>query len=1066
MSTTVTWTATSSGDWSNAANWSDDAVPNSNDNVTIATSSVQTITYDSGNDTINELSVGNDHFIMAGGSLEILTTATFNDGFIQTGGTLENGTLTVLKSGTLTGGSATGSTVLNIAGGIALSNYTLAGSAVLNNASNVISQTGGITVGDNTGVDATINNESKGTYQIAGDYGVSSGAASAVIDNAGLFEKTNGSSTSNVNIDIDSTGTISAASGGTLAFGGPNNVISGALTGAGTIEFDNAGNSTVTLGTITSSTVEIESATVTLGTNTTLSGSLDETAGSALSIGANSVTLKGAVNSIGLNGTALVTGTGTLDNTGTLSLAAMQLGGSATLDNSGTVDQVYNVVIGDSSGAVADVINAAGGTWSMAAGYQLEAGSSTAQTFTNDGSFALSGPSGDGSSVEISFNNAAGASIAVATGNTLTFDGVTTNAGSMIGAGTVQFANSAAGTLAAGTTLTSAGLDITDSASLTLATSLAYSGVFTENAYFGGTTLNLGGDTLSLSGSSNSISGFEGGSTVSAGTLANSGTLNVGELTLSGSITLDNTGTLIQAGGVTDGDGGGDLAAIINAAGSVYEFASSLTLGVGDDSNDSFSNAGTIETTQNTASTIDPLFSNEASATILAAAGSTLTFSNLFTNAGTIGGSGEVQFINSSSATFSAGTTLTGGAIDVTDAASLTLGTSLSYAGVFTENANFGDTTVNVGSTKFTLSGTGNSISGFEGGSTVTGSGTLVNSGTLAVGELTLGSTVTLDNTALVNQAGNVAIGDGSGKVAIIDNAAGATWNLDNGSGITDGAASTSTFENYGIFSASPGSGSTATVNTTFVNEKGGTVKIGTGLLDSSGTFINDGTISGPDFQAINSSSTTLNAGTNLNSLKEFDLLDGATLTLGTNLTYSGTFDVGANFGSPTIDLAAHTLTLKGSAIFTAFEGGSIINGGGTLSLAGTTQLAGLTVGSTSLLSNAGTIDAAGNLQVGDGSGKAAEFLNAAKSVYDLVNNSGISVGSSLLSDFVNNGLFEKTAGSGTSVVSAPFVNNGTITVSGTGTLEFTAGSLSGNGVINGTETTDNYGDIFITAKA
>jgi hypothetical protein len=859
MSTTVTWTATSSGDWSNAANWSGDAVPNSNDNVTIATSSVQTITYDSGNDTINELSVGNDHFIMAAGSLEILTTATFDDGFIQTGGTLENGTLTVLKSGTLTGGSATGSTVLNIGGGIALANYTLAGSAVLNNASSTISQTSGITVGDNTGVDATINNESKGTYRIAGDYGVSSGAASAVIDNAGLFEKTNGSGTSNVSVDIDSSGTIAVASGGTLAFSGPNNLISGALTGAGTVEFANAGNSTITLGTITTGTVEIEGATVTLGTNTTLTGSLDETAGGVLSIGANTVTIEGAGSSMGMNGTAVVSGTGTLDNSGTLSLMAMQLGGSATLDNSGTVDQVYNATIGDSSGKGADVINAAGATWTMATGYQLEAGSSTAQTFTNDGTLALSGTSG-GSSVEILFTSAAGAAIDVATGTTLTFQSIMTNAGTIAGGGTLQLNYSAAGTFAAGTAIESAALDITGSASLTLATSLAYSGVFTENASFGNTTLNLGGDTLSLSGKSNSISGFEGGSTV-------------------------------------------------------------------------------------------------------------------------------------------------------------------------------------------------------------TGSGTLANTGTLAVGELTLGSTVTLANAAVIDQAGNVIIGDGSGKTAVIDNAAGATWNLDNGSSITDGAASTSTFENYGIFSASPGSGSTATLDTTFVNEKGGTVKIGTGNLDSSGTFINTGTISGPDFQAINSGSTALNAGTNLNNLKEFDLLDGATLTLGTNLTYSGIFDVGANFGSPTIDLAAHTLTLKGSTIFTAFEGGSIINGGGTLSLTGTTQLAGLTVGSTSLLSNAGTINAAGNLQVGDSSGKAAEFLNAAKSIYDLVNTSGISVGSSLLSDFVNNGLFEKTS-SGTSVVSAPFVNNGTITVSGTGTLEFTAGSLSGSGVINGTETTDNSGNIFITAKA
>jgi hypothetical protein len=1061
MSTTVTWTATS-GNWSDAANWSGGAVPDSNDNVVIATSSVQTITYDSGNDTINSLSVGNDHFIMAGGSLEVLTTAKFNDGFTQTGGTIEAGTFTVLKSGTLTGGSATGSTVLNIAGGIALSNYTLAGSAVLNNASSTISQTGGITVGDNTGVDATINNMAKGTYAIAGDYGIASGAASAILDNAGLLQKTNGSGTSNIAIDVDSTGAISVASGGTLAFSGPNNVISGALTGAGTIEFANGGVSTLTLATIGAAAVEIEGATVTLGTTTSFSGSLDETAGSLLSIGANTVTLNGAASEFGQNGNAVVSGTGTLVNAGTLTAMAMQIGGSATFDNTGTVNQMYTATIGDSSGAVANIINAAGATWTIASGYVLQPGSSTAQTFTNDGIFALNGTSGS-SSVNVLFASAAGASIDIAMGTTLTFNSIMSSAGTIAGAGTLQFNNSAAGTFASGTALTVAAIDITGSASLTLATSLAYAGVFTENAVFGNTTLNLGAYELSLSGNSNSISAFEGGSTVTgSGTLANSGTLTVGELTLTGSLTLDNTGMLIQNGSLTNGDGSGDAAQIINAKGAIYEFASGLTLGAGTGS-DSFSNAGTVETTQNSYSTIDPNFSNQASATIMAASGSTLAFSDLFTNAGTITGSGTLQFINSSSATFSAGTTLAVGAIDITNAASLTLATSLSYGGVFTENASFGNTTLNVGTSTFTLSGASNSISAFEGNSTVTGSGTLSNTGTLGVGQLTLGSTVTLYNKAVINQAGNVVIGDGSGKTAIIDNAAGATWNLDNGSPISDGAASTSTFENFGTFAASPGTSTVATLSTTFVNEKGATVSIGNGVLNTAGTFINDSIIEGPDFQAINTSSTTLNAGTNLNALKEFDLLGGATLTLGTNLNYGGTFDVGANFGTPTINLAAHTLSLKGATVFTAFEGGSLITGGGTLSLTGTTQLAGLTVGSTSVLSNSGTIQASGNLQVGNGGSQAAEFLNAAKSIYDLVNDSNISVGSSLMSDFVNNGLFEKTAGSGTSVISAPFVNNGTITVSSGGTIEFTAGSLTGSGVINGHETTDQYGNIFIT---
>jgi hypothetical protein len=1057
MSTTVTWTATT-GDWSDAANWSGGAVPDSNDSVVISTAAVQTITYDSGNDTIYALSVGNDHFVMASGSLEVLTKATFNDGFIQTGGTIESGTFTVLKSGTLTGGSATGSTVLTISGGIALSSYTLAGSAVLNNASNIVNQTGGITVGDNTGVDATINNEAKGTYRIAGDYDIASGAASAVIDNAGLFEKTDGSRTSNIGIDIDSTGTISVASGGTLAFSGPANVISGAVTGAGTIEFANGGHSTLTLGTIAAAFVEIEGATVILGTNTALSGSLDETANSVLSIGANTVTVEGAASEIGQNGNAIVSGTGTLDNAGTLSVMALQLGGSATLENTGTVDQVYNITIGDSSGAVANVINAAGASWTIASGYQVEAGSSTAQSFTNDGTFALSGTSGS-STVDIMFASAAGASVDAAGGTTLTFDSIMTNAGTLGGAGTIQLNYSAAGTLSAGTTLASAGLDITGSASLTLATSLAYSGVFTENADFGNTTLSLGAYEFSLSGSSNSISGFEGGSTVTgSGTLANSGTLTVGELTLAGPVTLDNTGTIIQAGNVTDGDSAGDTAQIINAKGALYEFASGLTLSAGSGS-DQFSNAGTVETTQNTTSTIDADVSNQASATILAAAGSTLQFNGFFTNAGTIAGSGTVQLINSASATFSAGTTLGVGAIDITDGASLTLGTSLSYGGVFTEAAGFGTTVVNVGTSTFTLSGASNTISGFEGGSTVTGSGTLANTGTLGVGQLTLGSTVTLLNKSVVNQAGAVTIGDGSGKTALIDNAAGATWKLINTNGIGEGASSLSGFENFGTLSVTPGTNAVTTIDTDFTNEKGGIIDIATGALDNSGTLINAGTLEGTDLQLTGSSVTNVNGGTSLAGLKELDMANVATLNVGLNFNYNGIVKDTGSFGETTINLAAHTVQLRGAVTLS----GAQVIGGGTLELEGKTQLSNFTLGSTSALSNSSTITATGNFSVGDSSGAAATFTNLAKSVYDIANDSNVSLGSSMASRFINDGLFELTATTGTSVVSAPFVNNGTITVSNGGTLEFTAGSLSGSGVINGHETTDNYGNIFIT---
>ncbi|HZZ87835.1 MAG TPA: hypothetical protein VFE13_05815, partial [Caulobacteraceae bacterium] len=73
--------------------------------------------------------------------------------------------------------------------------------------------------------------------------------------------------------------------------------------------------------------------------------------------------------------------------------------------------------------------------------------------------------------------------------------------------------------------------------------------------------------------------------------------------------------------------------------------------------------------------------------------------------------------------------------------------------------------------------------------------------------------------------------------------------------------------------------------------------------------------------------------------------------------------------------------------------------------------------------------------------------------------------GNGATSTLTNNGLFEKTGGTGTSVVAAKFVNNGTITVT-SGTLEFLAGTFTNNGTINGNLTTDGSGNIFITAAA
>jgi hypothetical protein len=179
-----------SADWgASAANWSR-GLPNSNSNVVISTPSVVTVSYGGGdNFTVHSLTVGNDVLDMTGGGLTIATTASFANGFTQTGGTLAaGGKVTVMGTGTLTGGAAEGKTAFVFDGTVALGNYTLGGATSLTNrkTTNLTAQ---IQLGDNTGVNATIDNEKGGVFDIAGDFGIGQGAASARFVNAGTWKR-------------------------------------------------------------------------------------------------------------------------------------------------------------------------------------------------------------------------------------------------------------------------------------------------------------------------------------------------------------------------------------------------------------------------------------------------------------------------------------------------------------------------------------------------------------------------------------------------------------------------------------------------------------------------------------------------------------------------------------------------------------------------------------------------------------------------------------------------------------------------------------------------------------
>jgi hypothetical protein len=849
------WNVNAGGDWATVANWSLARLPDSGDAVLISTADVQSVTHNSGSDIIDRLVVGQDFFSLGGGSLNILTTATFADGYTQTGGTLTVGVIAITGAAKLLGGGSEGAASFTVTGTTTLSNYTFGGASLFT-VNTTANETGQVALGDSTDVGAAIKTVAGGVYSIAGDFGITGGASSASFTNAGTLQKTSGSGTSAIGVSVTSTGTIAAASGD-LQFNGPTNTITGTLSGAGEISFG-AGVTALGATSITAATLGIgNAATVNLQDDLTYSGTfLDESDGtSTLNLGARNLELAGASATItGDFGSADVTGSGVLTNRSVMTLSAVDFGGTVQVSNDKTIDQTGQVTVGDGSGNAPSITNVSGAVYDFTDDAALGEDNTTA-TFLNEGTLEKSGGvAGQNSAISVAVTNSGTIDAAV---GALNFEGAVANTGKIIGAGTVEVTGVGSLTLNAGSALSVANFDLLDTADLTLGTSLTYAGVFDDTSD-GSDEINLGANTLTLTGATNTLQGDFGVTDITgSGILENAREFTLGGAVVDGTATIDNVGDIIQNGTVQIGGSGGEVASIVNAAGHFYVVAGAFTL----------------------------------------------------------------------------------------------------------------------------------------------------------------------DN----------------------------------------GAATASDFNNSGSVEVEAGTG-TATFATTFNNLTGGVLEVATGALDSTATLINDATISGTQLILGEAGQTTLNAGSVL-SVRQIDINDTAVLTLGTSLTYAGDF-IDASNGNDEINLGAATLTLSGQSEFDSSFGSDVVTGTGAMDLTHASLLEGqaLLIGGTATLNIENTLTVSGALQIGDTSANAAKAVITAAGIYDLVADVGIARGSSAASTLTNSGLFEKTAGTGTSEVSVDFVNDGTITVT-SGTLEFLKGTLTNNGTINGTISFDSSGDELITAE-
>ncbi len=609
----------------------------------------------------------------------------------------------------------------------------------------------------------------------------------------------------------------------------------------------------------------------------------------------------------------------------------------------------------------------------------------------------------------------------------------------------------------------------TTGGTLSLGASSSVTGTFAGTsgavALAAGTTLTLNASTFDTT-----AYGVTGAELDGAATLSTLGTTTISPtaysaytaMILGGGISWKIGATVIDGGQIVTGDAFGLTAALVNAAGNVFDLTTDVAGIINGRTQNpanqtvygssTFSNAGTLEKTGGTnTSYIDSLLTSTG---VITAASGTLEFDGGGSFGGTLSGAGQIAF-GAGTATISAGTGLTVASL-LFDGATATLTAPLSDSG--TVNLTNGSLTLDAGLNSvatFNQQGNGGNHLLLNGGTLavgnaflglgyVDGPGTLTTSGTTTVAGTSvynLGGNATWVNTGTVNQTYYVYVDYGSGAGFSIVNKAGATYNItgDFSLGANNYNGTGSSFNNAGTF-AKTGGGATSSIISTFTNTGTISAVAGTTLeFDGGGTFA--GTLTGAGTIAFASGSETFAAGLSLAA--STILFDGGNVSLGSNLAFAAAQYVEVNGN---VTLGSHTLSLT-----SAFLGGGSITGPGTVSVSGTTTISGnngngvLYLGGGVSLLNAGTINQTYYLYVNYPTGSGFSVTNKAGATYAITGdfNIGGNNYSGTGSSFANAGTFEKKAGTGTTQVISTFTNTGTVAAL-SGTLEFDGGGTLG----------------------
>jgi autotransporter-associated beta strand protein len=879
--------------------------------------------------------------------------------------------------------------VINQSGANAPSNYD-------------ISQTFGSVTFD-TG--ATITNAGSNTFGIASGGFITDSASSAVTFASNLPVTLNGPATINVTAGsltfgggLTGTGPLTvnnSVGAGALVFLGSSTYSGGTTIATGALQLGDGINN----GTITGDTVVDTGATLAFNEGSTVTYAGNITGGGQMTVsGPGTVVLTGTANNYS-GGTTI--NTGSMLQIGNDTLQGSIAAGGNIVDNGaldfhnatsffqygGVISGTGTVALDQGTLTFTNVNTYSGGTTIGGAG-TLQIGSASAVGGLNQNgaivdngtlNFANIGASGETLSGGISGTGNLGIQLLAGNGPlVLTGTNALTGSTSVINVtlGTLQIGNATtAGTLAGNVQLGAGTLDFANTGGpLTYSNFIQGAGSVeigglgdviltnTNNSIVGGTTIDSGGILQIGDGATSSGSIF--GPITNNGTLTfdpESGTANV--LTISGAIS--GSGTVSQSGpGTTVLSGADSFSGDVSITNGTLEFGSGATFtGTG---TFTVGTNGTLAFANSTALTFGNVITGAGQLNVANSAPLILTNADDYTGATTIGSGGTLQIGNATTAGAVTGTSLVtiaaGGNLDFVNSSSTTFTAPISGAG---------SVTVDLTSGSIALSGT-NAYSGgtnIEGGTLQVASSS--NLGTGAV-SFTNGGTLQVASAGSYALAANVGTGGGAidtdGNVVTwsgtITNASGSAGSLT----VTDSTAPNSgvliltgtntytggtTITSNGTLQIGNETGSGSIVgavtdngflnfafggNTSFSGAISGTGQItqddttgGTLTLGGTNTFSGPVTIEAGKLQVASASNLGDGSSTNYVYMDQ-----GTTLAVSASATFGNKLYLN---GDPTIQVANGTTTTWNGVIIDGVTPGTLnVNGGGTLVLTNTSN--------------------------------------------------------------------------------------------------------------------------------